>query len=131
MSRSGYVDDCDMDSWASIRWRGAVASAMKGKRGQDFLRELLAALDALPAKRLIADDLVSEDGAEFCAIGCVGRLRGINMADFDPYDYEHLSKTFGIAESMVREIEFWNDDVSTTPEQRFELVRAWVVRELR
>lgn len=44
MSRSGYNDDCD--GWALIRWRGAVNSAINGKRGQAFLRELVAALDA-------------------------------------------------------------------------------------
>lgn len=52
MSRSGYADWCD-DNWAMIRWRGAVASAVRGKRGQAFLRELATTLDAMPEKRLI------------------------------------------------------------------------------
>jgi hypothetical protein len=56
MSRSGYSDDCeDVLAWG--RWRGRVASAIRGKRGQAFLKELLAALDALPEKRLVANDL--------------------------------------------------------------------------
>lgn len=42
MSRSGYTDDCD-DQWALIRWRGAVNSAIKGKRGQQALRGRLDA----------------------------------------------------------------------------------------
>ena len=46
MSRSGYGDD--IGQWDLIRWRGAVQSAMCGKRGQAFLKEMLAALDALP-----------------------------------------------------------------------------------
>jgi hypothetical protein len=46
MSRSGYSDD--HSEWDLIRWRGAVASAIRGKRGQAFLRELLVALDAMP-----------------------------------------------------------------------------------
>jgi len=29
MSRSGYTDSCDMDQWDLIRWRGAVASAVR------------------------------------------------------------------------------------------------------
>jgi hypothetical protein len=41
MSRSGYSDDCD--GWALIRWRGAVNSAIKGRRGQQALREIVAA----------------------------------------------------------------------------------------
>ena len=31
MSRSGYEDGLEM--WDLIRWRGAVASAIRGKRG--------------------------------------------------------------------------------------------------
>src|SRR5262245_16738600 len=36
-----------------MRWRGAVHAAIFGKRGQAFLTELLAALDALPEKKLL------------------------------------------------------------------------------
>jgi hypothetical protein len=50
MGRAGYSEDCD--GWALIRWRGAVTSAIRGKRGQAFLREMLDALDALPVKRI-------------------------------------------------------------------------------
>ena len=62
MSGSGYNDDCD--GWALIRWRGAVASAIRGRRGQAFLRDLLAALDAMPDKRLVADALVFDGQTE-------------------------------------------------------------------
>jgi hypothetical protein len=43
--------------WSHIRWRGAVASAIRGGRGQAFLREMLAAMDAMPVKRLVANEL--------------------------------------------------------------------------
>lgn len=125
MGRSGYSED--IDEWALIRWRGAVASAVRGKRGRAFLQEMLDALDALPQKRLITDDLVSDDGSEVCALGSVGLKRGIQMADMDPYDYEALAKTFGIPKALVCEIEFMNDDRCGTPEQRFDMVRRWVV----
>ena len=46
MSRSGYSDDYEPSNIAM--WRGQVASAMRGKRGQAFLRELIEALDAFP-----------------------------------------------------------------------------------
>ena len=76
MSRSGYSVDGDLDHWQLIRWRGAVNSAMNGKRGQAFLRELLDALDALPEPKLIDHDLVRYDGSTdtnlFCALGAVG-----------------------------------------------------------
>jgi hypothetical protein len=46
MSRPGYCDDTD--NWQFIRWRGAVKRAIRGKRGQEFLRELLAVPDGQP-----------------------------------------------------------------------------------
>ncbi len=63
MSRSGYSDD--LDSWALIRWRGQVASAIRGRRGQAVLRDLLAALDAMPEKALVASELETPQG-EVC-----------------------------------------------------------------
>lgn len=128
MSRSGYIDDCDQ--WDLIRWRGQVASALRGHRGQAFLREMLRALDALPEKRLIADELV-HDG-EVCAIGSVGRARGIDMTQLDPECPEQLAAAFGIARQLVQEIEFINDDEDCpcSPEQRFIKVRKWVLNEI-
>lgn len=133
MSRSGYVYDC-MDWWDLIRWRGAVASALRGKRGQAFLREMLAALDALPQPRLIMDAL--EDGnGEVCAIGAVGRARGIPMYDpeLDPHDREQVAELFGIAEAMAAEIAHVNDEHfrPETPEQRFQRVRSWIEQQIR
>ena len=66
MSRSGYSDDCD--TWPLICWRGAVASALRGKRGQQFLIELRDALDAMPEKRLIAEQLQDGTGCH-CTLG--------------------------------------------------------------
>ncbi len=43
MSRSGYCDDGPSDQeeqWAMIRYAGQLASAKRGKRGQQFFREL-------------------------------------------------------------------------------------------
>ena len=45
MSRSGYSDD--LEPWDLIRWRGAVNSAIKGKRGRALLQKMADALDAL------------------------------------------------------------------------------------
>lgn len=128
MSRSGYSDACD--GWDLICWRGAVASAIRGNRGQAFLREMLAALDALPAPRLIAHDL-AKDG-EVCAIGSVGRLRGLDMGALEPTEPSPIADAFGIAEALVKEIEFVNDGdfdwhSGMTPERRFQKVRAWIL----
>lgn len=140
MSRSGYSDDCD-DNWALICWRGAVKSALRGRRGQAFLRELIDALDALPQPRLISHDLVVAPeyevigAAEYCALGAVGRQRRLALTEVDPYDRETVAGTFGIADAMAAEIMhendegggYWND----TPEKRWARVRAWAVANLK
>lgn len=107
MSRSGYHEDCE-DSWSLIMWRGAVNSAIKGKRGQAFLRELLAALDAMPEKSLTTGEL--EADGEFCTLGVIGHARGLDLSSIDTEDWEQLSREFGIAEAMAREIMWENDD---------------------
>ena len=125
MSRSGYYDDCG--GWDLIRWRGAVNSALKGKRGQAFLAELRDALDAMPDKRLIADSLQAE--GEFCTIGVLGAKRGVDMAALDPDDREAVGEAFGISPAMASEIVFMNDEGSwqtETPEQRWVRMRDWV-----
>ena len=107
MSRSGYTNDGD-DNWALIRWRGAVNRALTGARGQAFLRELLAALDAMPEKSLVSSEL--ESGGEFCALGVVGRARGIDLTGIDTEDWQQVSDEFGIAGAMAREIMWENDE---------------------
>jgi hypothetical protein len=133
MSRSGYSDDID-DPWAHIRWRGAVNSALRGVKGQSFLNELDAALDALPEKKLVANELEGEGC--FCALGAVGRARGIDLAKIDTYDHEALSKTFGIAPAMAQEIMWINDEAVTWRDkcqdaQRWQEVKKWVKENLK
>lgn len=111
MSRSGYSDDCD--GWDLIRWRGAVNSAIKGKRGQAFLRELAAALDAMPDKRLIADELQTAEG-DYCTIGVLGAARGIDMSKLDPDDRETVAAAFNIAPALAAEIVYENDEGIST-----------------
>lgn len=132
MGRCGYSDDGDYDNWATICWRGAVASAIRGKRGQAFLKEMLIALDALPEKRLIDNDL--ERRGQVCALGSVGMARGIDMSQVDPYDRETVAGTFGISDALAAEIMYENDEMSgykETPEQRFVRVRRWVTAHIR
>lgn len=131
MSRSGYSDAYDMENWDLIRWRGQVASAIRGKRGQAFLRELVAALDAMPEKRLIANEL--ESFGNVCAIGSVGMQRGVDMTKLDPDDYDRIAATFGIAPQLVQEIEWMNDEAyfGETPEGRWKFMRDWAVRKLK
>jgi hypothetical protein len=129
MSRSNYHDD--LDPLDLGRWRGRVASAMRGKRGQQLLRDLLAALDAMPEKRLIAHEL-QQDG-EVCALGACGVGRGLDMSTLDPDDTETVAGVFNIAEPMVREIVYMNDEWSNhgeKPEERWTRMRAWVAKQI-
>lgn len=134
MSRSGYDEDC-YNSWDLIRWRGAVASALRGKRGQAFLEEMLAAMDAMADKRLIANEL--EENGEVCAIGAVGRARGLgNMREFDPEDHEAIAALLKIPHALACEImhendlewAYWSNE---TPEQRFSRMRAWIESKIK
>jgi len=132
MSRSGYVDDYDDEPGRQNLWWGNVARSIRGKRGQAFLREMAAALDAMPVKELIADELV-QDGA-VCAIGAVAAARKLDVSKLDPEDAEAVAKTFGIAEPLAREIVYVNDDdwgPSETPAHRWTRVREWVDKQIR
>jgi hypothetical protein len=131
MSRSGYSEDYD-DDWALIRWRGQVASAIRGKRGQAFLRDLLDALDAMPEKRLIANEL-RRDG-EVCALGAVGARRGVDLEALDPEDYDTLAGVFGVARPLIQEIEFENDEAGyygDTHSTRWQRVRDWALHNIK
>lgn len=125
MSRSGYVDD--LNDWALIRWRGAVTSALRGARGQAMLRELAAAMDAMPEKVLIANELEAE--GDYCALGVLGAKRGISLVQIDPDDREQVAEVFGIAPALAAEIVFENDECGwhgETPAQRWSRMRQWV-----
>lgn len=61
MSRSGYVDEEDEHGQFAL-WHGRVMSATRGKRGQALLREIEAALLALPTRELIADKFCTKEG---------------------------------------------------------------------
>lgn len=144
MSRSGYqdYDDCEGDWGLRLgQWRGRVASAIRGRRGQKLLIELRDALDAMPEKRLIAEELKTEDG-EVCALGALGAKRGIDMECLDPEDPDQIGKAFDIAPCLAQEIVYYNDEVYDwgyvdgkremfTPEQRWEKMRAWVEKRIK
>ena len=134
MSRSNYTEDCS--GWELIRWRGAVNSSINGKRGQAFLREALAALDALPEKWLEESVLVSPTGC--CTMGAVAKSRGLDTSNIDPFEREDVANALGIAEALAAEIAYENDSNerywpprSETPEQRFVRMRAWLVKHIK
>lgn len=108
MSRSGYTDDYDCDGRGNV-YRGAVAQALRGARGQKALREIAEAMDAMQNKVLAAESLVTADG-EFCTLGVLGAARGIDMSQVDPEDWEAVARMFDVAPAMVREVVWENDE---------------------
>ena len=134
-NRSGY-EDAD-DEWAMIRYRGAVASAIRGRRGQEFLAELVETLDAMPTKELIRDSFSCDGGV--CALGSIYAARGISPPVID-YD-EHLDPLseevglgLGIANALAAEIMDVNDERGPpleSAEARWQRVRRWVVYRIR
>lgn len=133
MSRSGYCDDWDVSEWQGIMARGAIVSAIRGRRGQRFFRELLAALDAMPEKRLIANELVEQDGS-VCALGALGKARGLSLDGVDPEDPDRVAGLFDIAASLAREVVYENDEAGwydEKPEARWVRMRNWVRSQIR
>lgn len=121
MSRSGYNEDGDGDNWAFICYRGAVTSAIKGKRGQAMLREIIDRLDGMSVKELISSELEQE--GSFCTLGVVGQARGMDMTKLDAYDPDAVAATFGIAPALAREIVYENDEV--IDDHKWEMVEVF------
>jgi len=133
VGRSGYIDNLDCQ-WQFICWRGAVTSAIRGKRGQAFLKEMLAALDALPEKKLIKDALQDQPArGAVCALGALGRCRGLDMGAVDEYDHETIAGFFGIPHALACEIMYINDEHwwRLSAEERWVRVRQWIVSCIR
>lgn len=153
MGRSGYseYDGDDAESqWAYIRARGATASALRGHRGQRFLRRLAEALDSMPVKALCriptasdgpldtktwkripppgADRLGLPDG-RVCVLGAIVRASGGNSAEVDATDHDGLGRMLDIAPRIVRELEWMNDDRYADvgdDAARWKYLREWV-----
>lgn len=139
MSRSGYNDDGEGSNLAL----GALASAIRGKRGQALLRDFVAALDAMPEKRLGHGALKDADGCR-CSLGVVADARGLDMGDvaFEEWDgspsigHKVFAARFDVSEYLTREVMFWNDEGGPwnsveTPEQRWTRMRQWAVANLK
>lgn len=113
MSRSGYSDDYD-DPLQCGRWRAVVASATRGK----------------PEKKLISGHLEKEGSV--CALGALGRHRGVDMAAVDTHAWDQLGETFNIARQLAQEVMYENDDgwYHNNEEGRWEHVRSWAARQI-
>jgi hypothetical protein len=133
MSRSGYIGAWD-DEYPN-GYRGAVERAFRGKRGQAFLADLAAALDAMPDKRLATSTWVEPTG-EACALGVAAIARGLEdefqaLDPDDPSEADYAARLLNIAPAMARELVWLNDEsasVNETPEARWTRMRDLVER---
>lgn len=154
MSRSGLSDDCD-EQWMFAAYRGRVSNATRGKRGQKFYREMLAALDAMPKQELHAEVFDESADGKVCALGALCRVKGIDTTEFDPeddYAAEVLAGKLDVADCLTREVIYWNDEgghnryihlehrnlhgewsatLLESPYERWQRMRAWVAKQIK
>lgn len=154
--RINYSDDEEFNGQFEL-WQANCQRSLKGKKGQQELRELEAALVALPEKRLIHGALRDDSGG-VCAIACYAKHKGVDLSRFDPEDE---SDEVGVAAGMPRLVAWsvveLNDILldtvwelahgplnryeatykggiplirDMTPEERYEGVLAWVRQQL-
>lgn len=135
MSRSGYTyddDDNEHAQWAQIRWAGALNSAINGKRGQGFLREMVTALDAMPVKELHAH-VLAEDGC-VCAMGAVAVARGVDVSEIDPEESEAVASALNISDALARFVAYQNDEAGQydeSPASRWMRLRGWASSRIK
>jgi hypothetical protein len=139
MTRLYYDDDLDPSREGLVA--GALRSAVRGKRGQRFIRDLVQALDALPSPELAAGALEDEDTECCCAFGAVRRFRGSDAVPlwFDPMEEDltpdHLAEPFNVSETLAWAVVQVNEDGMTgndvsTRRHRWNVVKDWAIRQL-
>ena len=141
MSRYCDSDDYDWEPWMEGQAAGAMRSAIRGRRGQQLLRDLIAGLDALPVPELAAGALEDPETGCVCALGAVRIQRGANAVPlyFDPtdpdIDWRYLAKPFDISETLANAVISENEYGSKRNDEqsrrrRWQSVRAWAVGNL-
>jgi hypothetical protein len=134
MSRIGISDDEEFPGQFGL-WQGNCQRSIKGRVGQAALRELEAALLALPQKRLIAGELEDSEG-EVCALGALKRYKGVAEVKAEPeWEMEEVGVELGMPRLVAWKVVALNDDefdwrAPISPEERYEKVLTWVRKQL-
>lgn len=156
---SEYDDWCDdTDAILSYgRWQRNSRAVLVSKRGQKALREIEAALLALPEPKLAYETFhrVEDGKVECCVLGAVAAHRGVDMPEHlngdvdewtdhdgktyiqrDPCPAEETAswaeKNLGLAFTLAYNLVDVNDrDIPETDEQRYERVLAWVQKHIK
>ena len=125
--RINYTDEEDHPGQFEL-WQANCERSLRGKLGQQELRELRAALLEMSDKRLILVALQEEDGG-VCAVGAYAKYKGFDLSIFDP---EEETAEVGIEAGMPRLVAWKVVEVNDlqfshlTEEQRYEKMLAWV-----
>ena len=115
-----------------------LEAAIRGKRGQVLLRDLLAALDEMPEKLLIASDFVWPDG-KCCALGALGLSRGMDSEDLNALggDVAKAARAFAAPPSLIEAIQRENDAGPWVGRRTYQFqhnrwiyMRAWVASKI-
>jgi hypothetical protein len=136
--RINYSEEEDYPGQFGL-WQGNCDRSLHGKNGQESLRQLEAALLALPSKRLIEGEL--DNGEDVCAIGALVRHKHLVLRA-DPEEMVEVGVECGIPHLVawkiveVNDVEFdrkWEvNKVSTyTPEERYIGVLNWVRKQIK
>lgn len=152
--RIGYSEDEDYPGQHSL-FHANCARALLGKKGQVALRELEAALVALPSKRLVAHKLVEQ--GDVCAIGALALHKGATEEHLETLDDEYMEgvgEEYGLPHLVAWKVVEKNDidlesysvlapgpnqygfyhgyqpgyrlTIKVTPEKRYEYMLTWV-----
>ena len=149
MSRITYAEPNSLEEelrcWA---FEGNMARAIKGKKGQRILKELEAALLALPKKRLISDQFATPEG-DVCAWAALLLSRTLaagasrqeamgameKQIDFEPNGWNAISgpsQVLKICVPLVWAIVERNEEYrGKTPEETYERVLNWVQSNIK
>lgn len=136
--RINYSEDEDYPGQFYL-YQANCTRSVKGQAGQKALRELEAALLALPSKRLIAEEL--DDGQDVCAIGALVRHKKITPTSDSEWEMENVGVECGMPHLVawkvveLNDVEFldrWRDGAREfyTPEERYDAMLKWVRQQI-
>lgn len=129
--RISYSEDENFPGQFEL-WQANCERSLRGKHGQEELKELRAALLAMPDKRLIYG-LLEADG-EVCAIGAYARHKGLDLSKYDPEDAtDEVGIEAGMPTLVAWKVVEMNDmELShLSPEVRYERMLKWIESKIR
>lgn len=137
MSRFWEGESDDPLDWG--RYEAAKRATLRGKRSQAFLRELVAALDALPQPELSEGALGDRRTGCVCVLGAIALAQGDSFDDLAKdngnWSPDDAAKWYSISPTLANEIISANDDwrdgnAVDVRRSRWRHVRAWAVHHL-